>query len=179
MSRLSCRFEAIRFPSRASASSRRGRSPPRSCIRGTRVSARPGECHRFRPESRGESLTTLPSTAPMLELPTRCGEWQGNIRELPCAYQRFSTKSVSSARPDDPVHRPPIKGGLPAAADHTPSPKSCPAALPEGHGTKSDAIAPLLTVIGLMVYKESREDGMNRPPRPASLRTRRYLGRTS
>ena len=93
----------------------------------------PGERRGFRPQLPGQSLTTSLPAAPLIKLASCKGKRSWDIHGWSGAHQRFSRKSVSPARPGSLFHGPPIRPGLPAAADDTPSAEPFHADPPKGH----------------------------------------------
>jgi hypothetical protein len=75
--------------------------------------------------------------APLVELATRRGQGNRNVRWLSAAHQSFSQKVGLAGQPDDPLHGPPIKRNLPATTDDTSNNESFHAALPKGHPSSS------------------------------------------
>jgi len=60
--------------------------------------------------------------APLIELPTRCGEGAGKCCLLSGAHQLVLRKIGFAGPPADPFRRPPIKRKFPATMDR-PSPR--------------------------------------------------------
>jgi hypothetical protein len=85
------------------------------------------------PEFFGQSGVFAVLAAPLVELATRRGQGNRNVRWLSAAHQSFSQKVGFAGQPDDPLHGPPIKRNLPATTDDTSNNESFHTPLPKGH----------------------------------------------
>jgi hypothetical protein len=99
------------------------------------------------PEFFGQLGVFAVLAAPLVELATRRGQGNRNVRWLSAAHQSFSQKVSLAGQPDDPLHGPPIKRNLPATTDDTSNNESFHAALPKGHKRSNPVVpAPLQLV---------------------------------
>jgi len=96
--------------------------------------------------------------APLIELPTRCGEDAGKCCSLSGAHQLVLRKIGFAGPPDDPFHWQPIKRNVPATTDDTSDNESFHAPLPKGHETVTNPLKNCVTLIILddlsIVYEQ-------------------------